>query len=111
MLPSSSASFLTISVENVSMRTTINIDLFEKGIFFFTVRKRSCGKVMFLHLSVSHSVHRGSTSVHAGIHPPGQTPPWADTPPGQTPPSRRPLQRTVRILLECFLVSLQVLFN
>ena len=25
---------------------------------FFIVRKRSCGKVMFLHLSVSHSVHR-----------------------------------------------------
>ena len=24
----------------------------------FTVRKRSCGKVMFLHLSVSRSVHR-----------------------------------------------------
>ena len=33
---------------------------------------------MFLHLSVSHSVHRGSASVHAGI------PPWADTPPLQT---------------------------
>ena len=27
--------------------------------FNFTTRKRSCGKVMFLHLSVSHSVHRG----------------------------------------------------
>ena len=25
----------------------------------FTARKRSCGKVMFLHPSVSHSVHRG----------------------------------------------------
>ena len=25
----------------------------------FTARKRSCAKVMFLHLSVSHSVHRG----------------------------------------------------
>ena len=25
----------------------------------FTVRKRSLGKVMFLYLSVSHSVHRG----------------------------------------------------
>ena len=36
-----------------------------------------------------------------------QTPPWADTPLGQTPPplpSRRLLQRTVRILLECILV-------
>ena len=60
----------------------------------FTVRKRSCGKVMFLHLSVSHSVHRGGGAV---IHPPGR-----HNPP--RPPSRRPLQRTVRILLECFLV-------
>ena len=36
-----------------------------------------------------------------------QTPPWEDTPLGQTPPplpSRRLLQRTVRILLECILV-------
>ena len=36
-------------------------------------------KVMFLHLSVSHSVHSwGFASVHAGIHPPSlqeQTPP------------------------------------
>ena len=67
-----------------------------------------------------------------GRHPPKQTPPWTDTPgqrspgrhpPGQTPPPaqcmlgytplpaqhtrihpHRPLQRTVRILLECFLV-------
>ena len=36
-----------------------------------TVRKRSCGKVMFLHLSVSHSVHGGCISQHAL----GQTPP------------------------------------
>ena len=28
-------------------------------IGFFTASKRSCGKVMFLHLSDSHSVHRG----------------------------------------------------
>ena len=41
-------------------------------------------KVLFLHLSVSHSVHRGvSSSVHAGIHPPGQTPP---SPLGRHPP-------------------------
>ena len=77
---------------------------------------------MFLHLSVSHSVHGGvSASVDAGIHTPwadtplGQTPP-ADTPPGQTapllgrhpPPSRGPLQQTVRILLECFLVLIMM---
>ena len=38
---------------------------------------------MFLHLSVSHSVHRGaSASVHAGMH----TSTEADTPWKQTPP-------------------------
>ena len=45
---------------------------------------------MFLHLSVSHSVHRGwvSAPLHSGIHlvgrhphPPRQTTPWAGTPP------------------------------
>ena len=30
----------------------------ETCFLVFTARKRSCGKVMFLHLSVSHSVHR-----------------------------------------------------
>ena len=124
------------------------------GKVIFTVCKGSCGKVMFLHLSLSHSVHEGggvvvSASVHAGIHPLGRpphdptkcmlgyTPPlsacwnththpaqcmldthnpplpsaWWDTHPptqcmvGYIPPSpRRPLQRTVRILLECILV-------
>ena len=39
-------------------------------------------------------------SMHWDRHPPGQTPP------GQTTPSRRPLQRTVRILLECILVHI-----
>ena len=46
--------------------------------------------------------------VHAGIHttPPGQTSLQADPPPlgRQLPLSRRPLQGTVRILLECILV-------
>ena len=70
------------------------------------------------------SFRRGlSASVHAKIphpprsRPPGNRPPRADTPspptadththPEQTPPSpreRRPLLRTVRILLECILV-------
>ena len=58
-----------------------------------TCRKRSYGKVMFLHLSVILSTGGGlSAPMHAGIHPPNRTP-WADTPslgrhplPGQTPP-------------------------
>ena len=54
-------------------------------------QQRSCGRVMFLHLSVSHSVHRGAS----GRHPPGRNHPppcWVENPPraenslGQTPP-------------------------
>ena len=53
-------------------------------VCFITIRKRSCGKVMLLHLSVSHSVH--GRGVYPSMH-------WADTswqtpPCGQTP--RRP---------------------
>ena len=53
----------------------------------FTVHKRSCRKVMLLHLSVSHFVQcRGC--LYAGIQPPRQTPPM------QTPPSGRPPRQT-----------------
>ena len=47
-----------------------------------TVRKGSCGKVMFLHLSVSHSVHMGciSACIEADT-PQTEPPPWADRPP------------------------------
>ena len=54
------------------------------------VRKRSCGKVMFLHLSVI-------------VFTRGQTP-QAD-PPADIPPPRQPLKRAVRILLEFILVG------
>ena len=72
----------------------------------FAVRKRSCGKVMFLHLSVSHSVHRGG-----GVCPSAcwDTPPGTrgrHPPLGRLPPfSRRLLLRTIHILLECILVN------
>ena len=70
-------------------------------ILLFTVRKRSCGKVMFLHLSVSYSVHGGRCLPQCMLG----YPPWAGTPSlGRHPPCRRLLQRTVRILLECILV-------
>ena len=48
---------------------------------YFYRPQRSCGKVMFLHLSVSHSVHRGDTpppadtplpSAYWDTHPPGR---------------------------------------
>ena len=50
-------------------------------------------------------------SVHGReVYTPGQTLCRADTPLGRTPPlpSRRLLQRTVRILLECILVSVML---
>ena len=67
-----------------------------------------------------------SASVHAGIHPPEQTPPWEQThPPEQTPPppgADTPLlaqcmlgdtgnKRAVCILLECILVSLAATYS
>ena len=56
----------------------------------FTVRKQSCGKVMFLHLSVNLSTGEGvCPSVCWDTHPLGRHPPWADTSPGQTPPLGR----------------------
>ena len=89
------------------------------GFSIFTSRNKVVAKVIFLHLSVIHSVHggMGSASVHARIPPPKeQTPqsrhphhcpleqrppradtpprsrdtPGADTPPEQTPGSRHP---------------------
>ena len=55
-----------------------------------TVRNSSYGKVMFSQACVKNSVHSGgggvSALLHAGIHPPKQTPP----PVGQNPPGRHP---------------------
>ena len=50
-------------------------------------------KVMFLHLSVSHSVHGELVRLSACLdtHPPGQTPPGSRHPPQeQTPPEQTP---------------------
>ena len=76
---------------------------------------------MFSQACVKNSVHRCRVypNMHWGRYPNTQrilgytTPPpsacWDTHPPGQTPlvdnPSRRPLQRTVRILLESILVK------
>ena len=67
--------------------------------------------VMFLHLSVSHSVHRGggvpgqvppqTRYTPRQVHPPSQVHPL-----GRYTPSKRLLLRTVRILLEYILVEL-----
>ena len=80
---------------------------------YFYRPQRSCGKVMFLHLYVSHSIYRGR-GYPLGRHPqadtprqisPGSNPTWADPPPLS---SRWVLQQTVRILLECIFVYICV---
>ena len=65
--------------------------------------QRSCSKVIFSQACVKNSVHGGRGVCLSACW---DTPPWTDPPHGQTPPppSRRLLQRTVRILLECILV-------
>ena len=85
--------------------------------------QRSYGKTMFLHLLPAWAdtpwadTPLGQTPL--GRHPPSRYPlgrhllltwadtPWADTP-RQTPCQRRPLQRTIRILLECILVQSKI---
>ena len=69
--------------------------------WIFTVRNSSCGKLMFSQVCVKNSVHAGGASLWAwGVYTSGHTP-RTDTHP--TPPPRWPLQRTVRILLECII--------
>ena len=65
------------------------IFIFIQGSSIFTARKRSCGKVLFLHQSVSHSVHRGMSAFGSGVCIPlGTHPntPLGHTHPGHTPP-------------------------
>ena len=74
----------------------------------FNRPQRNCRKIMFLHLSVSHSVHGGvyPSMLSSRHQPPGRHIPactGTDTP--SPPPPRWPLQQTVHIPLECILVS------
>ena len=79
----------------------------------FTTRKRSCGKVMFLQVSVI--LFTGGGDLLPGGVPgpgggacsggvPGGGCVWSGGMPGGEPPPRGLLLRTVRILLECILV-------
>ena len=61
-------------------------------IYFITIHKQSCGKVMFLHLSMILGRHPPGKHLPCR-QPPGQTPlhPQEDThPPGKTPLGRHP---------------------
>ena len=92
----------TIKDRNLQQKLTI-ILLSVPAIF--TVRKRSCGKVMFSQACVKNSVHRRGCLPKCllGYTPWADTPPRADTPwadpqgrhpPGQIPPGRHPPQQT-----------------
>ena len=94
-------------VSVIDNRVTIRKRLFTRIIWLFTVRKRSCRKVMFFHLSVILFTE--------GVYPSMQ---WAggctlaDTPEADNswadpPPPRRQLKRVVHILLECILVQVK----
>ena len=102
--------------------------------YVITGRNEVVAKVMILHLSVSHSVHRGCVCLllvgrggvcswslgivclllvpgGLGKHPLGRHPPLGRHSLGRHPPGRHPLptrdtgnERPVRILLECILV-------
>ena len=84
--------------------------------YIITVRNSSCGKIMFSQACVKNSVQGGVHPLpprQTGRHPLGRPPHplGRHPPPGRhlPPPQgrsllRRPLQRTVRILLECILV-------
>ena len=96
----------------------------ERVVWYFAVYylpQRSWGKVMSSQACVILFKGGVSASVHAGIPPPEQTPPGADSPGADTPPGADipPTQsmmgdtvnaRAVRILLECNLVPFKILF-
>ena len=87
--------------------------LFAVKYAIFTVRNSSCGYV-WLCFHRRLSVHGGGGGGGVvGCTPLARQTPRADTTPGQTPPPppRWLLQRTVRILLECILVSNICLVN
>ena len=105
----------------VVIKHTLNVNSkkgtrWNKGIS--SARKRSFGKVMFLHLSVSHSVHgRVCPSMQwaGGVYPKADTP-MGRHPPRQTPllsrrPLRWPLKQAVHILLLCILIILILLIE
>ena len=107
------------------MHAVVRVNITDR--ILITARKRSLGKVMFLQLSVSHSVHRGSLSlvpfflpgdnvcVSGSMFFPGESlsrgSPWHRTSSRQRPLNKHPLvrkERAVCILLECILVFTQV---
>ena len=95
----------------------LTLGMYEKDFCYRP--QRSCARLCFHRRLSFCSQGRGCIPAFTGADPPGQTllgrhslgttPSWADTPWVDNPldrhPPRRPLQRTVPILLECILVK------
>ena len=66
--------FSTLSGFGRTTRVISMLCFFKKNEIIFTARKQSCRKVMFSHLSISHSVHKGAcvagvvVCVAGGVH-------------------------------------------
>ena len=76
----------TLKQYNIGGNMSIGVNFIkcDQGRTQFYRQQRSCGKVMFLHLSVSHSVHRGVCLRACWDTPPGRYTPREGTPfPGQ----------------------------
>ena len=93
-------------VLQVSLCTSLCIDYLQSKQFLITVGNSSCGKVMFSQACVKNSVHRGG-----GMHTRGRAWQGACVAGGRVSQERRPLQRTVRILLECILVGMMYIMG
>ena len=63
----------------------IHVQLVQMTNYHFYRPQTKFAKVMFSQVSVCSWGGGVSAPLHAGIHPPGLTPNWADTPPGKTP--------------------------
>ena len=86
-------------------------------MLYFYRPQTKFAKVMFLHLSVSHSVHSwggvlgASAPVHAGMHTPRDQSARARPRKEQCTLGDTGNKRAVRILLECILVIQKFHFN
>ena len=99
----------SVTIWGLGTSSSATIEADRENLFHYRPQC-SCGKVVFLQMSVCSlgvSCPRPEQTPPESRQPREQTPPAADPPKSRHPPPlpRRPLQWTVRILLECILVQ------
>ena len=110
--PPREAAYPALETTTTETLDTIGSSYRAKGTIYVFLKpvNEVWGKVMFLHLSVTHSVRRGYLPHYIlGYTTPRETAPSRQTPPPDRQPPPRILRdtlnkRAVRILLECILV-------